>query len=94
MTKVKSPRRTMKMKKAPTISERFLTRIWLFGRRTWLLHLSGFPCHTIGVWIVRNFPPQTAIFCYLYFNKYFPVCKEKSNPSVSFADSSPIKGAF
>lgn len=35
----------------------------LFGRRPRLLHLSGFPCHTVGVWFGRNLPPQITACC-------------------------------
>ena len=34
----------------------------LFGRRSILLRLSGFPCRTIGVWSLRNLPPQITAY--------------------------------
>ena len=40
------------------------------GRRPILLHLSGFPCHTIGVWSGRNLPPQSPLS--LYANEMGP----------------------
>lgn len=51
----------------------------LFGRRPFLLHLSGFPCHTIGVWIGRILPPQiTSLIFYKNYIIFIPFCKELS----------------
>ena len=51
----------------------------LFGRRPFLLHLSGFPCQAIGVWIGRILPPQTAsLIFYVDYNISILSCKELS----------------
>ena len=51
----------------------------LFGRRPFLLHLSGFPCQAIGVWIGRILPPQTtSLIFYTNYTIIIPFCKESS----------------
>ena len=36
-----------------------------------LLHLSGFPCHTSGVWSQRILPPQKTSLYHYNFNEFF-----------------------
>ena len=53
----------------------------LFGRRPLLLHLSGFPCQAIGVWIGRILPPQiTPLIFYTIVTSLFFFVK---NPLIS-----------
>ena len=49
-------------------ARRRLRMFWLSGRRSILLHLSGFPLvNTIGVWSLRNLPPQITTIIVLLF---------------------------
>ena len=57
--KVESGRRLPRTSRRPQTAAPYRSVLW---RASPLPHLSGFPCHAIGVWPQRNLPPQSTYY--------------------------------